>query len=269
MTLEADKMAIEAMKTIMWVEDFHYDGTPIKNIVVKQIPASFARQYIASFHYSHTMPDSTLYSFGAYLNGKTVGVVCYGMGCNKNQYTSIIPDIENGRYCELTRLWVAKDYPKNTESLIISKSLKLLPKDIQVVLSFADPSKGHCGIIYQATNWIYLGETNSGKMLFTKEGIQKHVRSLGIYRLRHPELRSMSNNELVKMLGYTYGVSEKKYRYVMFRGSKCQRAKMLSLVKDRILPYPKLDKKKDEKDEMEMINSAEMDLERCHDEEPR
>ena len=60
------------------------------------------------------------------------------MGCGMNQYRSIDPAIKDGTYCELTRLWLYDKAPKNSESRLISESLKLLPKEIKLVLSYAD-----------------------------------------------------------------------------------------------------------------------------------
>lgn len=231
-----------------------YDGTPVKLMEVKRISTKEARKYIASFHYSHTMPDSTRFAYGGYLNGELCGVICYGMGCGKSQYTSLIPDIENGSYVELTRLWCKDDYPKNTESKLISGSLKLLPKEIKLVVSYADKSQGHCGIIYQATNWLYCGKTNGGKMLLMENGLKKHVRLLGIYRMRHKEYKEFTNKQLMKHLGYIYVEAGQKYRYVYLRGTKQERRKMLNQIKGKIRPYPKLKKKEMIKDH-DMLNS--------------
>ena len=110
--------------------DFKYNGWKVRDIEVRQITPKEARPYIAMFHYSKTFPDSTRFVYGGFVNDKLVGIVCYGMGCGKNQYTAIIPDIQNGSYVELTRVWCMNDAPRNTESRIIGQSLKLLPKEI-------------------------------------------------------------------------------------------------------------------------------------------
>lgn len=217
MTVKFDEQARKRMIDRYNENDFTYNGEPVRNIVVKPISKSLAREYIASFHYTKTMPDSTRFAFAGYLNNKVCGVICYGMGAGKNQYTSLIPNIENGQYIELTRLWCANDYPRNTESRIISESLKLLPENIKLVVSFADESESHCGIIYQATNWIYCGKTNGGKMLLCENGIKKHPRLLGIYKLRHPEYKSLSNDELMRLLGYSYTEAGCKFRYIFAR----------------------------------------------------
>lgn len=202
------------------LENFRYNGIPVKEMIVKPMSVKEARPYIATFHYSKTMPDSTKYVFGGYFGDILCGIVVYGMGTGKNQYLSIVPTIQNGQYLELTRLWCANDMPKNTESKLIATSLKMLPDEIKLVISFADNSKNHAGTIYQATNWKYLGSNKGGKTLICEDGIIKHTRLIGIYRKRHPELKSFTNEEIMKMYGWTYGEAGSKHRYVWTRGTK-------------------------------------------------
>ena len=260
MTVKFDDDARQRMANEYRETDFKYDGTPIREMVVKRIPAKQARKYIASFHYSRTMPDSTRYAYAGYLNGKLCGVICYGMGCGKSQYTSLIPDIENGTYLELTRLWCANDYPRNTESKLIAESLKLLPPEIKLVLSFADEGEGHCGIIYQATNWLYCGKNSGGKMLMCEDGLKKHPRLLGIYRQRHPEYKRYTNDELMNLLGYQYVGGGRKFRYVYLRGSKRERRELCGMLDGKIQPYPKMGKKQDKKDELTMLEESSADM---------
>lgn len=114
-----EKARIEMAETYK-ESDFKYNGIPIREMTVRQVPVKFARKYIATFHYSRTMPDSTRFVYAGYLGDRIAGIVCYGMGCGKNQYTALIPSIENGQYIELTRLWCPDDMPRNTESKLIS-----------------------------------------------------------------------------------------------------------------------------------------------------
>lgn len=253
MTIEFDNKARKILASEIDDNDLIYDGTPIKDIVIKPVSIKIARKYIASFHYTHTMPDSTRFAFAGYLNNKLCGVICYGMGCGKNQYTALIPDIENGQYLELTRLWCAESYPRNTESKIISGSLHLLPKEIKLVISFADSSMNHVGTIYKATNWYYCGMSNAGKVLIDESGLQKHVRLLGIYRARHSEYKNYSNKELLDLLGYKMVEGGAKHRYVMLRGSKKERRQMYNKIKDKILPYPTFIEKNDIVSDREML----------------
>ena len=257
MTATFDKIARNNLISNFNEKDFAYDGTPINQMEVKLIQNDLAREMISTFHYSKTFPDSTLFAYGGYLNGKLIGVICYGMGCGKNQYTAIVPNIENGTYLELTRLWVANDMPRNSESKLISTSLKMLPKKYHLIISFADELQGHCGKIYQATNWYYLGVNSGGKMLINNKGIKKHPRLLGIYRMRHPEYNNLTNEELMKLLGYEWCESGKKHRYVYLRGTKKEKKAIYIYIYNRIQPYPKIDKKKG-LSEKEIIESADI-----------
>ena len=213
------------------------------SLQVMQIDAKTARGYIASFHYSRTMPDSTRFAYGLYYGSILCGVCTFGMGCGKNQYTAICPDVKNGEYLELTRLWLEDSLGRNSESYFIGKCIRMLPKNIRFIVSFSDEKQGHFGYIYQASNFIYFGKNGGGKMLVTKDGIEKHPRLLGIYRMRHPEYKEYTTKQLMDLLGYQYVTGGKKFRYVYFKDKKLKNA-----LKVKALPYPKkTENKKDGK----------------------
>lgn len=128
-------------------EELSYNDIPVSQMMVKQVYVKFARPYIATYHYSKTMPDSTKYVYAGYYGDKLAGIIVFGMGSGKNQYTALFPNIQNGQYLELTRMWSADDMPRNTESKLISEAIKLLPEEVEILVSFADPSQNHAGYI--------------------------------------------------------------------------------------------------------------------------
>lgn len=75
---------------------------------------------------------------------------------------------------ELRRLVCIDDTPKNTESWFIGRALKWLKNntDIKIVLSYADETHGHSGVIYKASNFNYCGITAKGK-LFSSNNTHK------------------------------------------------------------------------------------------------
>ncbi len=225
-------------------EHEEYQTGKVRDMWVEEVTAKYARPYIAANHYTKTFPDSTKYTYAGFINGKLAGIITYGMGVGKNQYTALLPDIQQGEYLELTRLWSPDGFPKNTETRLIAESRKLLPSNVRLIMSFADGSRGHVGTIYQASNFHYCGKSAGGKMLVTEDGIEKHPRLLGIYRLRHPEYRDIKTPELMDILGYKYIPAAPKYRYVLMVGDKKQRKKDILTIKDRILPYPKINQNK-------------------------
>lgn len=239
MTKAFDDKAREKHLNRLCYPEFEYNNVSVKEMVVKQISAKEAREYIATYHYTKTFPDSTKFVFAGFYQNSLAGIICYGMGASKNQYTSLIKDIKKGQYLELTRLWSHDNMPKNTESKLIAESIKMLPSQYKLVISFADPTQGHVGTIYQATSWLYCGMSNKGKCLITKDGITKHTRLLGIYKMRHPELKEKTNKEIMDIYGFTYGESAGKHRYVKLRGTKKEIKTMKREVSSKILPYPK------------------------------
>ena len=111
-----------------------------------------------------------------FYDGTFAGVCVFGMGTGKGQYYRLIDDLQDGEYRELTRMWSPDDMPKNTESRLISESIKLLPKKVRFIMSYADPSVGHMGTIYQATNWLCCGKSQADEW-YIVDGEKIHPRS--------------------------------------------------------------------------------------------
>lgn len=64
---------------------------------------------------------------------------------------------------ELARLWLEDDVPKNAETFLIARSVRWISRffpHVEYLVSYADPSAGHTGVIYKAANWIEDGRTD-------------------------------------------------------------------------------------------------------------
>ena len=240
MTKVFDDKSRVLLASRLFSETLDHNGMAVREMEVRKTTVSFAREYISTYHYTKTMPDSTMFVFAGWYGETLAGIIVFGMGSGKNQYTALVPEIKNGEYLELTRLWSPDGMPRNTESKLIMKSISMLPKEIKLIVSFADPSRNHAGTIYQATNFYYCGMSAGGKVLVTEDGIEKHPRLLGIYRMRHPEYKDLSNDELMQMHGWVYRESSPKHRYVMLRGSKTERKNLFKYINPLIQSYPKM-----------------------------
>ena len=67
---------------------------------------------------------------------------------------------------ELARLWVDDVMPRNTESWLIGQSIRWVRRnrsEVEWLVSYADPSQGHSGVIYRTTNWESDGMTDEGR----------------------------------------------------------------------------------------------------------
>ena len=96
------------------------------------------------------------------------------MGGVEQKYTDD-PD----KILELKRLVCIDDTPKNTESYFIGWTLRWLQKntDLEMIISYADKTYGHEGIVYKATNFDLVGQTIPGKVIMY-EGKRYHDKTI-------------------------------------------------------------------------------------------
>jgi len=111
-----------------------------------------------NWHYSKTLPVGKTVKIGAWENGKFIGVAifCWGMNLNLGKPYGL----KLTETCELVRM--AFSAHKCQISQVLSLAIKFLKKQssgLKLIVSFADPVEGHYGGIYQATNWIYSGQS--------------------------------------------------------------------------------------------------------------
>lgn len=116
---------------------------------------------LKSYHYLPNLRNNTKYTHGIYHNKLLIGALVYG----KPNYRNVGGDLcKPSDIIELIRLVIRDDYHvKNLISNVLSKSLKLLKSQSHesIVIAFADPTFGHSGGVYKASNWIESGETSA------------------------------------------------------------------------------------------------------------
>ena len=182
---------------------------------------------VKHWHYSRRMPKSKLAKIGVWEAGNFIGVVIFGVGAT---YTIGMPyQLPKDQVCELVRVALRKHAA--SVSKILSIAIKLLRKfapGLRLIVSYADTLQNHCGSIYQAGNWIYVGADEDS--ILRIHGTLIHRRSAydsyGTSSLREIRERVDSKAERV--------ASGLKHKYVMPLDVK---------MRDRILPlarpYPK------------------------------
>ena len=141
----------------------YQSGLSKNNYTVEPIETKAALNIVIENHYLHrAAPCSKAYGIfekGGFFGGTLKGVVCYGVPAYNPILKSICGEEEADNVYELTRLWIDDSVPKNGESFLIGNSLKKLDKEI--IISYADSTMNHLGIVYQCTNWHYIGKTKS------------------------------------------------------------------------------------------------------------
>lgn len=136
-----------------------------------------ARIACKRWHYSGTMPVGKTVKIGVWENGLFMGVVIFsagsGMSCDGRKY-GIAKTFEA---TELQRIALNKH--ATPVSRIISIAMRMLHKanpGIRLVVSFADPSEGHHGGIYQAVGWVFSGKSANAELRETIDGRWIHRR---------------------------------------------------------------------------------------------
>lgn len=124
------------------------------------------RDFIEKWHYSHNINGLlSQYCFKLMDGDIMVGAMIYGGLGMANCWKKYAENKED--IIELRRLCCIDDTPKNTESYFIGKTLKWLLRNtsIKKVISYADNTYGHRGVIYQASNFKHLGKTAKGRVI--------------------------------------------------------------------------------------------------------
>ena len=135
-----------------------------------------AKHAVLRWHYSRAMPASKLVRIGVWEDGRFRGVILYGVGANRHLARPF--GLESTEACELVRVALAPGR-RHPTSKCVAFSLKMLRRQspgLRLVVSYSDTKEGHLGVIYQATNWLYLG--SSTQPYFRIRGKIEHPRSL-------------------------------------------------------------------------------------------
>ena len=187
-------------------------------LTVSEIQSWECEQWVLRKHYAKRMPPIS-YAYGLYDGKDLIGIVTYGSPPSRQLCVGVCGTDHVDKVLELNRLVLASN-EKNHASMLISRSLRLLPKP-KIVVSFADTGQGHVGYVYQATNWLYTG-LSAKRNDRVAEGDS-----------RHPRTGFDPNGILTER--------SRKHRYVFFVGNKRDVKHLRSCLKYPVQPYPKGD----------------------------
>lgn len=171
------------------------------------------------YHYSKTVPAAP-FGYSVFTEDEVwCGVIIFGYGANNNLAKSF--NLGQGEVIELTR--VALNSKQGFTSEVVGKALKQLKKDaplVKIVVSYADEKQGHKGVIYQATNWYFVGDSFAESAIDPADGKLKHTRIL------HQKYGTIKGFKRVK--------DKAKHKYLYPFDKKLR--KICEAIK---LPYPK------------------------------
>ena len=201
----------------------------LHSIQVRPIKSDIAKKVLTENHYLRSIPGGTQIPLGAFIEGRLLGVLTFGVGPT-NAYR-LVDSAARTDCVTLTRLWLSDELPKNSESRVIGIALRSLAKatTLKFVLTYADPSAKHMGTIYQASNWIYIGESQPMSLLDFGDGVPRNARTVGhrfgSHSVKYFRKHGMSVTRIPQV---------PKHRYIYFLDKTWQ-----DRLKPEQLPYPK------------------------------
>lgn len=189
-----------------------------------------AKYAVETWHYSRVLPVPPLVKVGAWEDRKFIGVVIFSRGATPALMNPF--GLSQTEGCELTRVALKKH--RSPVSRIIRLAIRFLKKnspELRLIVSFADPSEGHHGGIYQAGNWIYSGRSSSSVEYLGPDGKRWHARMIkkqGWTTVQGKRRKTLTPDQctLVRKPG--------KHRYLMPLDAE-MRERILPMSK----PYPK------------------------------
>jgi hypothetical protein len=146
---------------------------------VRPISHKAAKELLVRSHYLHSMPGGTKLAFGVFNGDRLMGAVTLGVGpFNAHR---LVSGATHGDCIALTRLWLDDSLPKNSESRVVAVVLKSLARHtrLKFVVTYADPTAGHLGTIYQAGGWRYTGVSGPSVLYDLGDGVGRHSRTFG------------------------------------------------------------------------------------------
>ena len=180
-----------------------------------------------NWHYSKCIPKSKLVKVGVWENKKFIGVVIFSYGATAALGAPY--GLTMQECVELTRVALTNHETPVSKILAIAiRYLKSHCPGVKLIVSFADKTQGHHGGIYQATNWIYTGQTSESVFYRDPKG-----------KLWHPRRASKSPNKQKQLVtsDWKEELQQGKYRYLMpLDKLTIQKVSVLSK------PYPKRQK---------------------------
>lgn len=203
-------------------------------MTIVPITKQVAEHFVIAKHYSRRASIFWA-AFALEEQGLITGVAVYGQPSPPIQKHAFKD--RDFRLYELSRV-VVQSKTKNASSFLVANSLKMLEPKPCAVVSYADMEQNHCGIIYQATNWLYTGSTKSHDKSYIVDGKRVHPMTLRDQGITDPTRWAKENSiQMIKPM--------EKHRYFQFVGSKQQRRTMREKLNYAVLDtYPKCDQQR-------------------------
>ena len=184
---------------------------------------------VKQYHYSHKSTRNRMLSMVVYVQGslEIAGFIQLGYGIRPNLKQHIYKNIQKGNFCEFDRMWLSDDLPKYSETIVISMLLyfiKYWNPNIKYIITYADGSVGNTGVIYRASNAVFIGK-HEVDFYILPNGERVHPVSMWH---RHKTRKRDVLNVLYPGINHVQDEYQYRYLYILDKKEKKQFLKNLT-----------------------------------------
>lgn len=193
-------------------DQINYD---FNDVLIKEIENIPAVEFIQKYHYTYSLGHGrSQIRYGAFHKDKLIAIACFA---NATRNESVLRlNLENKQLKELVRLCCHPQYQKkNFMSWFLSHTTKRLMSShplVVCILTFADSTFGHQGIIYKACGWKFDGYVPKSYWYVDKEGYVMHKKTL----YNHARKMKIKESTYAIQNGYNRIWGKKKLRYIKY-----------------------------------------------------
>jgi len=212
------EQALHRISPDIKIQHFDLNSVTIMKLSVKnKLQKSFysePEEFLQSFHYTG-FGRSAKVIYGAYLGDKLTAVCKFSRIIRQEVATSM--KLKPSEVLELDRFCIHPEYQKkNFASWFISRCSKLVFEEfsrLKFLVSFADLTFGHTGIIYKAANWYEIGRVKPDYYYISEDGFILHKKTL----YNRARKMGMTERKYVEEYKYTRTYGKGKIKYILKR----------------------------------------------------
>lgn len=229
------------------IRDRHHEQDPrpplpsTDGCVVEAISRAEAEPFILRHEWLGTMSRGSRASYGLRApSGELIGAAVFGWPgaiqsrdiCGQ-QHRHLAVCLERGACSHLA--------PPNAASFLISRATRLAARDHgwRIFYAYADPEAGEIGTVYQACNWLYIGQgIGRGPRNLVREDWMIPAEDNRVISSRTLWDRRITETQ-ARERGWIPVCRHPKHKYVHFEGSRTERRRLLAELRYPPQPYPK------------------------------
>lgn len=241
-TDEAWQFKIRQEKEKEWLES----GRPkfwenidlsLKNSRVKEVSRKTAEKIILEYEWLGDMAVTNQF-YGIFFENWCGGVICINTNgvSTKGEHKF---GVKKGELSYFARGACPFWTPSGTASRLLSYALKLEKKrGAKVAQAFADSDAGEYGTVYQATNWLYIGQNTEKNRQFVKGSRVLDTRTL-CARAKTYNMKVKEYENFLIDHGWKLQLANHKHRYAFILSDGKEKEKIMNKIRHLVGPYPK------------------------------